>query len=117
MRLLAASAALAALTACAAQEPPPETSVNAAELVETGRKLAQLNCAACHATDYGDESRNAAAPPLRALSERYPGALLADAFPQRMRVGHPAMPDFAFTDENLDALLAYLLTIQERRTT
>lgn len=52
---------------------------------------------------------------MRALAERYPGSLLADAFPERMKVGHPAMPEFRLTPEEIDALLAYLMSIQERK--
>ena len=83
--------------------------------VEEGRRLASLYCVTCHAV--GDEggSRNPNAPPLRTLAERYPGTLLVDAFPQRMLVGHPAMPEYNLTDAQVSALLDYLLSIQERQ--
>ncbi len=108
-----------AFSACAPQAAPPaETAAGGrvtGDAYARGERLAQLNCATCHAVGWQDASRNPDAPPLRALSERYPGSLLADAFPERMRNGHPAMPAFHFDQDEIDALLAYLLTIQERQ--
>jgi mono/diheme cytochrome c family protein len=83
--------------------------------VEAGRRLAELDCARCHEIGLEGESPNHNAPPLRRLAERYPGSLLTDAFPERMKNGHPAMPEFRFTDQEIGALLAYLLSIQERK--
>jgi mono/diheme cytochrome c family protein len=116
-RGVGASVAALALAACAAAPPDPP-GANAAPTVaqiEVGRRLAERHCASCHAVRESGESRNADAPPLRRLAERYPATLLADAFPQRMAVGHPAMPEFPFDAAEIDALLAYLLSIQERR--
>lgn len=117
--VLAAAALMGAvaLSACAATGPVAEARSTASEAdrIEDGRRLAALHCAACHAPGAAGESRNPDAPALRRLAERYPAALLADAFPQRMAVGHPAMPEFGFDDAEIDALFAYLLSIQERR--
>jgi mono/diheme cytochrome c family protein len=116
-RGVGALAAALALAACAAEAPDPQAA-NAAPQdtqIETGRRLAELNCASCHAVGAEGASRNPDAPPLRRLAERYPATLMADAFPQRMAVGHPAMPEFPFDTAEIDALLAYLLSIQERR--
>ncbi|MCG8442472.1 MAG: cytochrome c [Caulobacterales bacterium] len=113
--------ALALASACAAQPPapaePPRAAPPAASEpnVEGGRQLASRHCAVCHAVSADDDSRHEEAPPMRQLAERYPGALLAEGFLQRMDVGHPAMPDFRFEPSEIDALLDYLLSIQERR--
>ncbi len=82
---------------------------------ERGQRMASRLCASCHAVGTSGDSHEERAPPLRLLAERYPGALLDDGFRQRMRVGHPAMPDFRFSDEEVDALLEYILAIQERQ--
>ncbi len=116
--LRAAACGLAAIAtcACASGQPAPALPERAGEAgVAAGRRLAQRECSGCHATATAGESRNASAPPLRALAERYPGSLLVDAFPQRMKVGHPAMPEFRLSPSDVDALLSYLLSIQERQ--
>jgi len=121
-RFAFALAGAAALAACAAE--PAETHTASVPVamaqnddaqIAEGRQLAERLCVTCHAVRAEGPSRNAEAPPLRTLAERYPGTLLADAFPQRMKVGHPAMPDFGLSDDQVDALLAYLLSIQERQ--
>ncbi|MGQ2908797.1 MAG: cytochrome c [Aliihoeflea sp.] len=82
------------------------------ELIEFGREIAQVNCASCHAISTDDASQHPEAPPLRELSARYPLDALAEAFVQGIYVGHPDMPEFEATVEQVDALLAYLDTIQ-----
>lgn len=112
-----ASTGLVLLVACATQGEVAQSAASAdPDALATGRRLAEFECAACHASGARGDSRNPVAPPLRALAERYPGSLLADAFPERMKVGHPAMPAFRLTQEEVDALLSYLLSIQERQT-
>ncbi len=112
----AACGAVLAVAACASQEADQEqTSTDEVASFAAGRRLAQMECAGCHAVGAEGASRNAVAPPLRALAERYPGTLLADAFPERMKVGHPAMPEFRLSPSDVDALLSYLLSIQERQ--
>jgi mono/diheme cytochrome c family protein len=108
-------AAALALSACELAPLEAQPPVADESKIEVGRRLAELHCARCHAIGEQGESRNQDAPPLRRLAERYPGTLLAEAFPQRMAVGHPAMPEFSFDDSAVDALLAYLLAIQDRR--
>lgn len=117
MLAAAAVAACGALAPRGASEPAVTAASNVAapETVAAGAQLARAYCTQCHAVGRTGESPNADAPALRRLHERYPDALLADAFPQRMRVGHPAMPEFRFTDDELDALLGYLVSIQEVR--
>lgn len=82
------------------------------DLVEFGRALAEANCAACHAISTHDVSRHPEAPPLRELSARYPIDALEEAFAEGIYVGHPDMPEFEASAEQVDALLTYLETIQ-----
>lgn len=119
--LLGASLVAIAAAGCAvAAKPAPQSpiavaSAPSAERIAEGERLARAHCARCHAVGRDGASLDPAAPPLRALAERYPGALLADAFPQRMKVGHPAMPPFLFNPEEIEALRAYVLAVQERK--
>jgi mono/diheme cytochrome c family protein len=85
---------------------------HADELVEIGRQIAEVNCAECHAVGGEDASRHPDAPPFRDLSMRYPLDALEEAFAEGIYVGHPDMPEFEATPEQIGALLAYLDTIQ-----
>lgn len=119
-RLLFAFLAVLAAVACTPRGGPPiavrsDTAEEREAKLAAGQRIAETQCLRCHAVTATALSRNPEAPPLRELAERYPATLLADAFPQRMRVGHPAMPEFPFGDEDIDALLEYLLSIQERQ--
>jgi mono/diheme cytochrome c family protein len=117
--LRAALCGLAAMAAgaCTSEQDSlqPLKAASDEESISTGLRLAQRDCSGCHAAGATGESRNADAPPLRTLAERYPASLLAEAFPERMKVGHPAMPEFRLSPSEVDALLSYLLSIQERQ--
>lgn len=98
-----------ALVAALLTLPAP---VFADELVDFGREIAKVNCASCHAISTDDQSQHPEAPPLRELSARYPLDALEEAFVEGIYVGHPDMPQFEASPEQVDALLAYLDTIQ-----
>jgi mono/diheme cytochrome c family protein len=118
LKLLAPFAALAALIACAGQANDTEPSSAAperAQLAEQGRALAETHCSNCHAIGETGESRLEAAPAFRTLSERYPVLMLEEAFAEGVLVGHPAMPEFRLAPPEIDALVAYLESVQTRR--
>ncbi|MGI9412233.1 MAG: c-type cytochrome [Hyphomicrobiales bacterium] len=77
-----------------------------------GRAMAQKLCARCHAIGPVGDSPVPEAPPLRTLSAKYPIDSLAEAFAEGIVVGHPSMPEFKFEPDAIDALLAYLDSIQ-----
>ncbi|MGE4064400.1 MAG: cytochrome c [Rhodospirillaceae bacterium] len=83
---------------------------------ERGRAIAQTNCARCHGISARDvTSPLPAAPPFRRFRERYPIEHLAEAFAEGIVVGHAEMPAFEFDPSEIEALLAYLNSIQPRR--
>lgn len=106
MRMLLAFATLSLITPCAAR---PEASHDIAR----GADLAQSQCGACHATGRSGESAAPEAPPFRTLSQNYRVTNLEEALAEGISVGHPAMPQFAFAPEDVDALIAYLDSIQD----
>lgn len=110
--LLFLLAALAGCVSGAAQSSPPAAALN---LVEEGRSIAEVRCASCHAIGAAGESRLPEAPPFRTLSERYPVNALEEAFAEGILVGHPAMPEFRFEPHEIDAIVAYLQSVQTRR--
>lgn len=95
------------LTACASAAPAP----TARELAQDGREIAQSQCASCHAIGRTGQSPYPAAPRFDRLLERYHADVLEQELIEGVRVAHP-MPDFQFNPQGVDALIAYLRSIQ-----
>jgi cytochrome c len=81
-----------------------------------GHLLVQRYCAGCHAVNRTGPSPNAAAPPFRDLSTYYHIDDLAEALAEGILTGHPAMPKFEFPPKDVQAVLAYLKSIQALQT-
>jgi mono/diheme cytochrome c family protein len=77
-----------------------------------GRVLAVRLCAQCHAIGKNDASHRTGAPPLRQIERR----VNLDTFASRLRQGlmssHYDMPEFRFSREDAQAMVAYLRSIQ-----
>ncbi len=86
----------------------------AASEIERGRAILEANCGRCHATGEEGASPLAAAPPFRELGERYPVSDLEEALAEGIVTGHPAMPEFSFDPDEIDAIVAYLETLQPK---
>ena len=99
--------AVMALTALAASAGVP------AWAQDYGRALVETNCAECHAIGAGDESAHDEAPPFRGLLQRYPVDALEEAFAQSIVTGHPDMPEFVATPEQIAAIIDYIASVQE----
>ena len=84
------------------------------ELTEYGKKIVETNCSRCHAISTNDTSPHKDAPAFRTLSKRYPIDALAEAFAEGIYAGHPDMPEFEASPEQIDAILAYMNSIQEK---
>lgn len=112
MRLIVLGLVLA-LSACA-QSVSGEEAERAAN-IEEGRRLAEVNCASCHAVGATGESRHPTAPPFRQLSRNYPVNALEEAFAEGILVGHPDMPEFQMQPEQIQDLLGYIQSIQEQQ--
>lgn len=79
-----------------------------------GEALLTRNCARCHAIGSVGESRHPQAPLFRALADRYPVESLEEALGEGIISGHPDMPEFRFSGEDVGAIVTYLKSIQER---
>jgi mono/diheme cytochrome c family protein len=90
-------------------------SARAADPVAQGRALAEENCAGCHAIAGPGPGPVAEAPPFSGFARKWPLEDLAEAFAEGIMVGHPtvAMPEFVFSAAEIEALLAYLGSVQE----
>ena len=89
------------------------TGYAAADAHDFGRALAETNCAECHAIGANDENAHAEAPAFRTLLQRYPVDALEEGFAHSIVTGHPEMPEFLATPEQIDALIGYIQSIQQ----
>lgn len=80
-------------------------------LVESGRHVAERECASCHSIDATSVSPNLSAPPLREVLAMNDPEFLAYRFIDAMRIGHDEMPLFDFDVRSADALIAYIESI------
>ncbi|RTL62990.1 MAG: cytochrome c [Hyphomicrobiales bacterium] len=81
---------------------------------EKGEEIAARLCSRCHAIGRKGDSPMGVAPTFRSLPKRYPVENLAEAFAEGIVTGHPAMPRFVFTPAEIDALLAYIDSLDEQ---
>jgi mono/diheme cytochrome c family protein len=79
-----------------------------------GLKIAERNCARCHAVGRTGASANPRSPPFRTLAQRYPLRDLEESLGEGIMVGHegPDMPVFEFSPDQIADLMAYLGAIQ-----
>lgn len=78
-----------------------------------GQALALDKCAKCHEVGQEGTSTHAEAVPFRYISRLYPVENLAEAFAEGIYVGHPDMPTFELSVDDLSDLLNYLRAVQE----
>lgn len=93
----------------------PATALAApAGLLARGKAIAAKNCGGCHAIGLSGASPNPKSPPFRLLARKYPLSNLEEALGEGIVVGHEGldMPPFQFDPRQIEALLAYLGSIQ-----
>jgi cytochrome c len=81
--------------------------------VGRGELLLRENCSRCHAIGKEGESLHPQAPPFRTLSSRYPIEDLSESLAEGIVSGHPDMPIFVFSPQDIEAIIDYLQSIQE----
>jgi mono/diheme cytochrome c family protein len=86
----------------------PAARADEAADLQAGRELARVHCSRCHAIGDQGSSPMPEAPPFRDLKLRYPVDDLAEALAEGIVTGHPQMPEFTFSPQEIDAFLAYL---------
>ncbi|MBM3490571.1 MAG: cytochrome c [Alphaproteobacteria bacterium] len=87
----------------------------AADEIATGRQIASQLCARCHAIAGPGPSPVEPAPPFGGLARRWPIDNLAESLAEGIVTGHgpTRMPEFRLEPPAIDALLAYLKSVQE----
>lgn len=78
-----------------------------------GRRLAEANCAVCHAIAQVDASENQKAPPFRSLGRLRPLDTLRQDMAGDLFKRHPEMPDFEPDREQIDDIADFIESIQE----
>lgn len=105
---LIAALALAACSEKKGAQAPEET------LIADGQTIAREQCSSCHATGLSGASSHPKAPVFRTILSRYAEDALANDLAEGIRIGHPDMPKIALRPEGVDALIAYLRSIQDK---
>jgi mono/diheme cytochrome c family protein len=79
--------------------------------VAYGKRLVEKNCARCHAVGPGGESAHPDAPPFRLLHRRYPIEDLQEALAEGISTGHPDMPEFVASPDQISAIISYIQSL------
>ena len=98
----AAVATVAAPSATSAQSPAEQR----------GQTFVRANCSRCHAIDKVSPSPLHLAPPFRDLHLRYQVDVLAEAFAEGIRTGHPTMPEFRLDPGQIGDVIAYWKSLE-----
>lgn len=78
-----------------------------------GKALVEGNCARCHAPGKTGNSTHPDAPPFRILSQRYSLDSLEEALAEGISTGHPDMPEFVATPDQISAIIDYIGSLQK----
>lgn len=116
MRAALAILAFGLLAGCASDPSPVAADPVYATptQIARGQVMAQQKCGACHAVGLRDESAISTAPEFRTLGRRYPVSDLGEALAEGIVTGHPSMPDWVLTRDEIVELLGYMQSIQTR---
>lgn len=82
------------------------------ERLALGQALAKRDCGGCHAVGPAGDSPLSAAPRFRDLHRRYPVEQLGEALAEGIVVGHGPMPEWVLTPQQIEALIAYLKSLE-----
>lgn len=107
--MLKATGWLVLATALSAMTGP---ALGLADEAADGLALLEQNCLRCHATGPEGRSPHSQAPPFAEIASRYDPMLLAEALAEGIVTGHPDMPEFVFTSDQVEAIIAYLRTLR-----
>lgn len=80
-------------------------------LIAKGKRLAEANCAVCHAIAETGPSKLAAAIPFRDMALDFDQSELEDALNEGVPTEHPAMPDWQMTPDQAAALAAFIISL------
>ncbi len=85
------------------------------QLRSRGKALLQENCGRCHAIGAVGRSPLKGATPMRDVYAKFAPRELQAELTEGMVSRHRAMPQIEFSDEEVDAILAYLYALAVRK--
>ncbi len=88
-----------------------DMSAASAQDIDEGRRLAERRCAGCHAVGETGASPHASARPFRFIAAKGHVDDLQEALAEGITVGHPDMPEFEFTPDEIADFLGYLKSL------
>ncbi|MFM9844801.1 MAG: c-type cytochrome [Dongiaceae bacterium] len=77
-----------------------------------GRAIAEQLCMRCHAISGPGPGPLAQAPPFSGFEQKWPVEYLAEAMAEGLVIGHGPMPEFTFSPQEIEDMLAYLHSVQ-----
>jgi cytochrome c len=90
-------------------------AATSSQLRSRGKALLQENCGRCHAIGAVGRSPLRQAPPMRNIYARFAPLELQAELREGMVSRHRAMPQIDFSDEDVDAILAYLYALAVKK--
>jgi cytochrome c len=109
--LYVGAAAMAALTLSALGLSPARSEELAPD-AQAGLTIVRADCSRCHAIGPTGDSPLRDAPAFRTLHSRYPVEALEESLAEGTITGHPAMPEFQFSPEQVADIIAYLKSLE-----
>jgi len=95
--------------------PAAAQAADTATLRSRGQALLQAHCSRCHAITAEGDSPLKGAPPLRTIYARFAPRELQAELREGLVSRHRDMPQIDFSDEDADAILAYLYALALRK--
>lgn len=105
------AASIACAMAMVLAMPPSASANDDPESAFRGRRIAEANCAGCHALAQFDESTLQTAPPLRDIGRTIPANDLRRLLQGPVFLQHAVMPDFEPDPRQAADLAAYITDI------
>ena len=90
-------------------------AADSGQLSDKGKVILEKNCGRCHAIEAAGESPLKQAPPMRDIYARFVPRELQAELREGMVSKHRAMPQIDFSDEDVDAVLAYLYALAVKK--
>ena len=90
-------------------------AATSSQLRSKGKALLQENCGRCHAVGAVGRSPLKGATPMRNIYAKFAPRELQAELTEGMVSRHRTMPQIEFSDEDVDAILAYLYALAVRK--
>lgn len=95
--------------------PAPPNAAETIQLRSRGKVILQEKCGRCHAVEAVGASPLKQAPPMREIYRRFAPRELQAELSEGMVSRHRSMPQIDFSDEDVDAILAYLYALAVKK--